>query len=176
MLYTHPVKLGKLTLTLLGSELGEEVGVALVGSTGSVPEKDPLEGLATLKVVLEPELVFLVRDLQEIEELSGGLVNREWRTLVVVDQDRNSSIGVYLQEIYGAQVSTCSTRRDLINQGAVKVATRFHVEEYDHDGKYSKPKYSRKKRGEGKKLWLFLQSFFCSLVPMLMRVVVHFVP
>lgn len=46
----------------------EEVGVALVWSPASVPEDEPLGGLARLELVPEAEMVLRVVVLDEVEQ------------------------------------------------------------------------------------------------------------
>lgn len=58
---------GKHTWDLLRCIFGEMVGLALVGSTAAVPEKQPLQRLAAFQVVLEAEFFVFVFFIEEIE-------------------------------------------------------------------------------------------------------------
>lgn len=74
------------------------IDLALVWSSTSVPEKEPLKSLVSFQFVFESKLVFLVVDLEQIQQLGRSLDDGEGRRLVVVDQDGNSAIGVETQE------------------------------------------------------------------------------
>jgi hypothetical protein len=63
-----------------------------------MPEKHPLQGLIAFQLVLEPELVLLVGELEQVQQLRGGLDHREGRRLAVIDEDGDSAVGVEAQE------------------------------------------------------------------------------
>lgn len=44
--------------------------------------------------VLKAKLVFLIRELQQVQNFGGGLVRWEGRRLVVVDEDGNAAVRV----------------------------------------------------------------------------------
>ena len=54
-------------------------------------EEEPLEALVTFELVLEPELVLLVGELEQVEQLCRCLHYGERRVLGVVDDDRNAA-------------------------------------------------------------------------------------
>lgn len=74
------------------------VDLALVRGSTAVPEESPLQRLVPLEFVLEPEAILLVRELEQVQHLSRGLVDRERRRLVVVDQYGDSAVRVEPQE------------------------------------------------------------------------------
>ena len=70
----------------------------LVRRAASMPEEEPLQTLVPLQLVLEPELVLLVRELQQIQQLGRRLHHGEGRVLGVVDEDGDAAVGVQAQE------------------------------------------------------------------------------
>lgn len=74
------------------------VHLTLVGCSTTMPEKHPLQGFIPLQLVLESELVFLVGELEQVQQLGGGLNDRVWRRLAVVHKHRDAAIGVETQE------------------------------------------------------------------------------
>lgn len=67
------------------------VGLALVWGATAVPEEEPLQGLVAFELILESEMVVLVRKLQQVEQLRGRLHDRERRRLGVVYKDRDAA-------------------------------------------------------------------------------------
>lgn len=67
------------------------VGLALIGSTAAVPEKQPLQALAALEFVLEPKLVLFVKLFQEVEKFGRCLMDGEWWRLVIVHKDGDTA-------------------------------------------------------------------------------------
>ena len=63
-----------------------------------MPEEHPLQALTPLQFILEPKLVLLVCELQEVQQLRGRLDDREWRRLRVVHQYRNAAVGIETEE------------------------------------------------------------------------------
>ncbi len=63
-----------------------------------MPEEHPLQRLVPLQLILEPKLVLLVCELQEVQHLCGRLDDRKRRGLRVVDQHGDSTVGVQAQE------------------------------------------------------------------------------
>lgn len=59
-----------------------------------MPEEQPLQHLALLLRALEAEEVVLVHRVREVEQLRGGLVDREGRALRVVDEGGDPAVGV----------------------------------------------------------------------------------
>ena len=74
------------------------VHLPLVWGTATVPEKQPLQSLRPLVLILEAKDVVLVGELQEVEQLGAGLHDRERRRLRVVHQDGDAAVGVEAQE------------------------------------------------------------------------------
>ena len=74
------------------------VDLALVRRSGAVPEEEPLQALVAFELVLEPELVVLVRELEQVQQLGARLHDGERWGLRVVDQDGDAAVGVEAQE------------------------------------------------------------------------------
>ena len=89
---------GERTGNLLRSRAAEVVRLTLVGCTATVPEKEPLQCIIALELVLEAEDVVLVELLEEVEQLGAGLHDGEGRVLGVVDEDGDAAVGVQAEE------------------------------------------------------------------------------
>ena len=63
-----------------------------------MPEKQPLESLGALQLILETEHVILVGELKEVEEFGRGLHDWEGRRLRVVDNDGDAAVGIEAEE------------------------------------------------------------------------------
>ena len=63
-----------------------------------MPEKQPLQTLRPLQLILKPKLVFLVKLLQQIQQLRRGLHNRKRRLLSIIDEDGNPTVGIQAEE------------------------------------------------------------------------------
>ena len=59
-----------------------------------MPEEQPLKALIPLQLILEAKLVFLVCELEQVEQLCASFHDREGRALCVVNEDWNAAIGV----------------------------------------------------------------------------------
>ena len=74
------------------------IDLALIRRPRAMPEEQPLQRLAPLELILEAEHVILIRELEEVEELSGGFHDGEGRRLGVVDEDGDAAVGVEAEE------------------------------------------------------------------------------
>jgi hypothetical protein len=63
-----------------------------------MPEEHPLQAVEALELILEPECVLLVEELEQIQQLSGRLDYRHWRRLRVVHERRDTSVGIQTEE------------------------------------------------------------------------------
>lgn len=68
--------------------------LALVWCSAPMPEKEPLQSLASLELILEAEVVVLVELLQEVQQLGGRLHDGECRGLGVIGEDGDAAVGV----------------------------------------------------------------------------------
>lgn len=82
---------GRRTWELLFRNFGEVVRLALVGGAAAVPEEEPLQCLAALKIVFKPKFVVFVFSFQKVEQFCGCLHDCERGRLVVVDEDWNAA-------------------------------------------------------------------------------------
>ena len=76
----------------------EESKVPLIWCAATVPEEQPLQALAPLKLILETEFVILVELFQQVKELGTRLHDWEGRVTGVVDDDRDAAVGIQPQE------------------------------------------------------------------------------
>ena len=72
------------TWDLLFGKFVEVVHLSLIRGTATMPEKEPLQTLAALQLILKPKLVILVGEFKEVEQLSGGFHDGKRGRLVVV--------------------------------------------------------------------------------------------
>ena len=75
----------------------DRVGISLltlVRSHGSVGEEEPLQALVALQFILEAEGVFLVGELEQVEQFRRSLHDGEWRVLGVVHNDGDAAVWI----------------------------------------------------------------------------------
>lgn len=89
---------GEHTRNLLRRHLREMIDLSLIRRTTAVPEESPLQGLVALQLVLEPERVVLVVELEQVENLRGRLDDGERRGLTVVHERGDAAVGVETQK------------------------------------------------------------------------------
>ena len=63
-----------------------------------MPKEQPLQRLAPLQLILEAKHIILIRKLQQIQKLGGGLHDGERRRLGMVDEDGDAAIGVQTEK------------------------------------------------------------------------------
>ena len=82
----------RLTWDLLLCEFGEVVYLSLIRRAATMPEEQPLKCFVSLEFVREAEDVFLVGELDKIQELCAGLHDGERWRLSIVHQYRNTAL------------------------------------------------------------------------------------
>ncbi len=63
-----------------------------------MPEEHPLQAVEPLELILETELVVFVAELEEVQHLSRSLDHGDRRILGIINQRRNTAIGVESEE------------------------------------------------------------------------------
>ena len=76
----------------------EMIGLALIWSSTSMPEEQPLQTLTPFKFIFETENIILVGKLEKVKKFCRRFHHREWRVLVIVNDYWNPSIGIESQK------------------------------------------------------------------------------
>ena len=93
-----------------------------------MPKEHPFEAIESFKLVLEPELVFLVEEFEEIQQLCRSLNHRNGRRLSVINKSRNSAVGIETEEPFGL----LDIGRD-VDYGGGPFGSVFSSQLFEHD-------------------------------------------